>query len=97
MIGLWYETGQWYGHYYDDLKKLETAVKRYFWDVSEFKISNEGSNVVLACLSSKFSATYTELFSKFLEGALNALGYSLIQSEVSKGIINLKFVKSSDE
>jgi len=97
MAGLWYETGQWYGHYYDDLKKLETAVKRYFWDVSEFKVSDEGSNVVLVCLSSKFSATYTELFSKFLEGALNALGYSLIQSEVSKGIINLKFVKSSDD
>lgn len=95
--GLWYETGQWYGHYYDDLKKLEAAVKRYFWDVSEFRISGEGTNIALACLSSKFSTTYTELFSKFLEGALNTLGYSLLQSDVSKGIINLKFVKSSDK
>ena len=97
MAAIWYETGQWYGHYYGDLKKLETAIKRYFWDVSGFNVSEEGTNVALSCLSSKFSATYTELFSKFLEGALNALGYSLNQGEVSKGIINLKFVKSSDK
>ena len=94
MTGLWYETGQWYGRYYEDLKKFEVSVKRYFWDVSEFRISEEGKDTVLTCLSSKFSATYTELFSKFLEGALNALGYNLNQGEVSKGIINLKFVKS---
>jgi hypothetical protein len=97
MTGLWYETGQWYGRYYEDLKKFESSVKRYFWDVSEFKISEEGRNAVLTCLSSKFSATYTELFSKFLEGALNALGYSLDQGEVSKGIINLRFVKLLDK
>jgi hypothetical protein len=94
MTGLWYETGQWYGRYYEDLRKFETAVNRYFWDISEFKISQEGKDVVLTCLSSKFSAKYTELFSKFLEGALNALGYSLDQGDVSKGIINLKFVKT---
>ncbi len=97
MSAIWYETGQWYGHYYGDLRKLETAVKRYFWDVSRFNVSEEGTNVALSCLSSKFSTTYTELFSKFLEGAMNALGCSLSQSEVSKGIINLKFVKSSDK
>jgi len=97
MAAIWYETGQWYGHYYGDPKKLETAVKTYFWDVSEVKISEEGTNVAVTCLSSKFSVTYTVMFSKFLEGALNALGYSLSQNEVSKGIINLKFVKSSDK
>jgi hypothetical protein len=97
MTSLWYETGQWYGHYYEDLKKFETAIKRYFWDVSEFKISEENKNVNITCLSSKFSEAYTELFSKFLEGALNAFGYTLNQGEVSKGIINLRFVKSLDK
>ncbi|MEM2112400.1 MAG: hypothetical protein QXX08_11085 [Candidatus Bathyarchaeia archaeon] len=94
---LWYETGQWYGHYYGDLRKFEAAIKNCFWDVSEFKILEEKETAVLTCLSSKFSATYTELFSKFLEGALNALGLSLSQCEVSKGIINLKFVKPLDK
>ncbi|MBS7615211.1 hypothetical protein KEJ18_05725 [Candidatus Bathyarchaeota archaeon] len=97
MSMLWHETGQWYGHYYGDLKKLEAAVKSCFWDVSEFRILEEKETVVLTCLSSKFSATYTELFSKFLEGALNALGFNLNKSEVSKGIINLRFVKPLDK
>ena len=94
MTGLWYETGQWYGKYYEDIAKFEASVKRFFWDISEFKVSKEDEHIVLTCLSSKFSEAYTELFSKFLEGAMNALGYNLDESEVSKGIILLKFVKS---
>lgn len=91
---LWYETGQWYGRYYEDIRKLEASVRRFFWDISEFKISQEDENVSLTCLSSKFSEAHTELFSKFLEGALNALGYNLDESDVSKGIISLRFSKS---
>ena len=94
MKKLWYETGQWYGKYYDDLKEFEKAVKRYFWDLSEFKLAKKGENLTLTCLSSKYSEVYTELFSKFLEGALNALGYGLEEGEVSKGIISLRFSKS---
>ncbi len=97
MMSLWYETGQWYGRYYEDLRKFDDSVRRFFWDVSEFKISKEEKNVNLTCLSSKFSEAYTELFSKFLEGAFNALGYDLDESDVSKGIINLKFLKSKGE
>jgi hypothetical protein len=94
LANVWFETGQWYGRYYDSLAKFESAAKRYFWDISEFKISQEGGHVELTCLSSKFSAAYTELFSKFLEGVLTSMGYDLKRSEVSKGIISLKFVKS---
>ncbi len=97
MMSLWYETGQWYGRYYEDLRKFDDSVRRFFWDVSELKISKEEKNVNLTCLSSKFSEAYTELFSKFLEGAFNALGYDLDESDVSKGIINLKFLKSKGE
>jgi hypothetical protein len=97
MTGLWYETGQWYGRYYADLRKFDDSVRRFFWDVSEFRISKEEKNVNLTCLSSKFSEAYTEMFSKFLEGAFNALGYDLDESDVSKGIISLKFLKSKGE
>ena len=97
MTSLWYETGRWYGRYYEDLSKLASAVRRFFWDVSEFKMSKEDGNVSLTCLSSKFSEAHTELFGKFLEGAFNALGYDLDESDVSKGIISLRFVKSKGE
>jgi hypothetical protein len=95
--GLWFETGQWYGKYYEDLRRFESSVRKYFWDISEFKISVEDGHTILTCLSAKFSEAYTKLFSKFLEGALNALGYDLYESEVSKGIISLTFVKSKGE
>jgi hypothetical protein len=94
MANIWFETGQWYGRYYDSLKKFESVAKRYFWDISEFKITQENMHVDLTCLSSKFSAAYTEFFSKFLEGVLTSMGYDLERSEVSKGIISLRFVKS---
>jgi len=97
MTSLWYEIGQWYGKYYEDLGRFEGSVRRFFWDISEFKISEDDEKLVLTCLGSKFSEAYTELFSKFLEGALNALGYSLDGGEVSKGIISLRFVKSKGE
>jgi len=94
MVNIWFETGQWYGRYYDSPAKFANAVRKYFWDISEFKVSQEGKFVDLTCLSSKFSAVYTELFSKFLEGALISLGYNLEKSEVSKGIISMRFVMS---
>jgi len=94
IANMWLETGRWYGRYYDNLAKFESVAKRYFWDISEFKISREDEHADLICLSSKFSAAYTEFFSKFLEGVLTSLGYDLEKSEVSKGIISLKFVKS---
>ena len=97
MMGIWYETGQWYGKYYEDLDRLEASVKRFFWDVSEFKMSKEAENINLTCLSSKFSEAHTELFAKFLEGAFGVLGYDLDAKDVSKGIIGLRFVKSKGE
>jgi len=97
MTEIWYETGKWYGNYYEDLARFENSIRSFFWDISEFGIDVQGEGAVLTCLSSKFSEAYTELFSKFLEGALNAFGYNLNESEVSKGIISLKLVKSKVE
>ncbi len=97
MSNLWYETGEWYGRYCEDLATFEDAVNKFFWDVSDFKVSQEGEYLTVTCLSSKFSEVYTSLFSRFLEGALKVLGYDLVEGDVSKGIIRLKFVKSKGE
>ena len=93
LLALWYETGEWYGKYYDDLERFVDAVKKYFWDVIELSVSEDDDQVMLTCLSSRFSEVYTELFGKFLEGALNVLGYSLREGDISKGIIHMRFVK----
>lgn len=91
---LWYETGQWYGRYYGDLDKLRDVIKKLIWGLSEFEMSSEDGNVILRCISPKFSRSYSDLFSKFLEGALNILGYDLVGGDILKGVINLKFKAS---
>ena len=91
LQSLWYETGQWYGKYFADTEKFEKVMKRLLWGASEFKIGEEEDVLTVTCLSSKFSEAHTELFSKFLEGAFNALGYEPeAGGEVLKGIINLR-------
>ena len=88
---LWYETGQWYGTYYGDLNKFKDAMEKIMWDVSEFEISSKGGSILVRCISPKFSGSYAELFRRFLEGALNALGYEFVDGYVLKGVLNLKF------
>jgi predicted aspartyl protease len=94
MTNLWYEAGQWYGRYYDDLKKFEEAMQKYFWEITEFKVYTKDGKITLICLSSKSSEEYNLLFSNFLKGALVVLGYKTEEIEVSKGIIKLRIFKA---
>lgn len=87
-IKLWYETGKWYGKYYDNLEEFEGSVRRNFWDISEFSVSKKELKII--CLSSKFTETHTVLFKAFLEGALDSLGYLVEEDEVAKGLLLLK-------
>jgi len=97
MKELWYETGKWYGRYYGDLDKFRDVMKKIMWDLSEFEISSENGTLIVRCISPKFSHSYSDLFSKFLEGALNVFGYDFIGGDVLKGVINLKFRESKGD
>lgn len=94
MKSLWYETGQWYGRYYGDLDKLKDAMNKLIWDLSEFEVASKDGNLLVRCISPKFSESYSVLFSRFLEGALNALGYEFVDGDILKGVLNLRFKES---
>ncbi|MFQ6095560.1 MAG: hypothetical protein ACE5NN_05405 [Candidatus Bathyarchaeia archaeon] len=94
LRNLWYDTGRWYGMYYGDLDKFKDAMEKIMWDLSEFEISHKDENILVRCISPKFSESYSELFRMFLEGALNALGYRLVDGDVLKGVLNLKFKRT---
>lgn len=94
MKSLWYETGQWYGTYYGDLDKLKDAMNKLIWDLSEFEVASKDGNLLVRCISPKFSESYSVLFSRFLEGALNALGYEFVDGDILKGVLNLRFKES---
>lgn len=93
MGELWYECGQWYGKYYGDLNRLCNIFRRLFWDLSEIDASFEGRNFNIRCILLNLSLSYASLFSRFIEGALDSLGYKLLSKDVSKGAISLRFVR----
>lgn len=93
MRGLWYEWGQWYGKYYDDLNKFIEALRKLFWDLSEVDFSFEGDGLYVRCILLNLSLSYADLFSRFVEGALASLGYNLFSRDVSKGAVVLRFTK----
>lgn len=97
MKDLWFECGQWYGKYYGDLDRFSAAVRRLLWDLSEFDLSVEGEYLAVKCIILNSSYSYADLFSKFIEGALNTFGYEPISEDVSKGVVNLRFRRISGQ
>ncbi|MBS7624154.1 MAG: hypothetical protein QXS36_02905 [Candidatus Bathyarchaeia archaeon] len=93
MRGLWYECGQWYGKYYGDLNKFAEALKKLFWDLSEADISLGTEEIHVRCILLNLSLSYADLFSRFIEGALDSLGYRLLSRDVSKGAVSMRFAR----
>jgi hypothetical protein len=91
MRALWYECGQWYGKYYEDLDRFSAAIKRLLWDLSEFDLSAEGEYLVVKCIILNPSYSHADLLSKFIEGALDIFGYEPLSEDISKGVVNLRF------
>ena len=99
LIEEWRETGRWYGKFSysrspeEPLKALEKGIHTLMWDIEDFEVTEEGDLFSLRCISAGFSEAYTLLLATFFKGALDALGYELVDEELSKGIITLKFKK----
>jgi len=97
---MWLEEGRWYGRYFanrgeDGLKEFREAMALLTFGTSEFAFDEDrGGAVSVACVGEQFTPGFTELFSLFIEGALEALGYRRVGREVSKGIIRLRFERA---
>lgn len=91
----WREAGKWYGKYCsskgaeEPLKALKRVICDLMWGASDFDIEEKGNKAEVRCINSEFPLSYTELFTAFLEGAFEALGYKSKEREVSKGVIRL--------
>lgn len=97
LTKMWREMGRWYGGYCsasrpeDSLAAFKEAMNALTWNASEFEVVEGEKGVTVRCISPKFPLSYTELFSSFLEGALEALGFKCTGREVSTGVIALEF------
>ena len=97
LLNKWYESGRWYGKYLlmkfnreDPLGIFRKILEACTNKSSQIRILREENKLSLNWLSPSDPLEYTELFSKFLEGALHSLGYETVKNDVSKGLITLE-------
>ena len=96
----WLEEGRWYGNYFankhdDGIEAFKEAMELLTFGTSDFAVEKEkNDSVSISCVGERFTQGFTELFSLFIEGVFEALGYKQVSREVSKGIIRLSFEKS---
>jgi len=97
---MWLEEGRWYGNYFankngDGLDAFRDAMELLTFGTSDFTVEEDGGDLVsVACVGERFTPGFTDVFSMFIKGVFEALGYKQVAGEVSKGIIRLRFERS---
>ncbi len=93
---LWYQTGKWYGIYLrerfnDSVEAFARLLREGRWDLNDVTVNHNEETLEFRCVSPFLSQERTLLIKKFMEGAMNSLGYKIQDHECFKGIIRVKF------
>ena len=101
LLKKWYYSGEWYGKYVfarfqngDTLEILNKLFQAYAWNASEVRITKGNDSINLRCVFPNHTSEETQLFSRFLEGAMHSMGYNLKKRDLLKGLILLDFEKT---
>ena len=92
----WFDAGVWIGKQYisrggeDPFKAMGRDLKAFIWNAPEFTMEKTGKQISIRVLSPRFSESYTFLFTRFLEGILEAFGHGVTYKEVGRGNIRLE-------
>ena len=95
----WRGVGRWYGKYFSTktdkpLDAFNEAMSLLTFGASDFSLEKQKDDrLAVTCVNERFTEGFTEVFSLFIEGILEVLGYEVSDREVSKGIIKLKLSK----
>jgi len=92
----WFENGKLYGKYLKErfenpVQALRSFLEATRWDLGEVEATVEGGVVKLRCVSTVLSVEGTELLAKFIEGAVDGLGYQIQRVDCVRGIIVVEF------
>jgi len=94
----WFETGVWLAKRYmeveseEPLEAFKRSLKAYSWNIAEMVIEEENEKISIRIISPRMPETYANLYSTFIEGALNTFGYKIAKKEVSFGNIRIEAV-----
>ena len=99
LADMWREVGHWYGKYFSaktdkPLEAFEEAMGLLTFGASGFSLERQKDDrLAVTCVSERFTEGFTEVFSLFVEGVLDVLGYEVSDREVSKGVMKLKLAR----
>lgn len=97
LSDMWLDMGRWYGKYFsgkseDGVEAFEEAMSLLTLGTSVFNIERgKKGGVSVSCVGERFTPGFTDLYSLFIEGVFDALGFQLVEKENHKGIIRLRF------
>jgi hypothetical protein len=96
LQNLWLESGRWTGKYLmekfpDPLTAFDRFLRLSRWDLNEVDIKPAGAAVKVQCVSTVMSIQSTRMLSKFVEGAMDGLGYKCSSSDCLKGMLIMNF------
>jgi hypothetical protein len=98
----WFEAGVWLAKRYaageveDPFAAFKKDLEAFTWNAPEFAVEKAEGKVSVRIISPRFTESYTVLFTSFLEGALETLGYKTASKEVSRGTIRLEALKGGN-
>jgi hypothetical protein len=96
----WTHAGVWLAKRYETaeieepFEQFKIDLQDFTWNVPELDLTKQGERLIVRLVSPRFTESYTELFSAFLEGAIKTFGYEIETKEVSRGIIRLEATRS---
>jgi len=95
LLAKWFESGRWNGKYLQE--KSDNPVEAFGrflelsrWDLNEVEVKDLGETVKVRCVSTVLTKEGTELLAKFIEGAMDGLGYKTDKIDLLKGMIILE-------
>jgi predicted hydrocarbon binding protein len=96
----WYESGKLYGKYLNEkfekpLEALENLLKIGKWELSSVEVKSEANTVKVRCISAQLTIEGAETLAKFIEGAMNSLGFKTKSIECLRGMAILEFLQTT--
>jgi len=87
----WREAGAWLAKKQiseeKPLEELMNILKASAWETPEFKFESKDDEVRIRILNPRFPESYTKLYARLLEAALETFGYTEIEKTISRGKI----------
>lgn len=95
MLKKSFEAGFWLAKRYaasspDPISEFEKDLKEFTWNVSELTIEKLERKLSINILGPRLPEPYVALLASFIEGALKAFSYDVVEKETSRGILRIE-------